>query len=327
MNFIKKHPYLFFELIGILGLIVPFAIYFMTDIPIEIVGTIMIIAFLDVIIAPIIIAIIRTMKKSNNKYDIKSNEYINSDKATSDDEMALKKIRTNSNILISIGIILAIPLLIFTSMFLITKELGAFFAILMFTILLAGTPIMIGISYKKHPEKHIDQFKAKYVNLSKYVEEGKFTADKSKWHWDAACEVYCRKYNKNPDTLTDDDIMLIWEYARNHIAYFLTWLIENDFYQVEEEWEKENLKAVKERKRTGSDVLAVYDEVLSRFEISNKVIDFVDSYYDKKYMEDYSNFVENTLGKEIYGISFSWDDYEKFKKIIDMEYMNFKGIK
>lgn len=121
----------------------------MTDIPIEIVETIMIIAFLDVIIAPIIIAIIRTMKKSNNKYDIKSNEYINSDKATSDDEMVLKKIRTNSNILISIGIILAIPLLIFTSMFLITKELGAFFAILMFTILLAGTPIMIGISYKK----------------------------------------------------------------------------------------------------------------------------------------------------------------------------------
>ena len=61
MNLIKKHPYLFFELIGILGLIVPFAIYFMTDIPIEIVGTIMIIAFLDVIIAPIIIAIIRTI--------------------------------------------------------------------------------------------------------------------------------------------------------------------------------------------------------------------------------------------------------------------------
>ena len=61
MNLIKKHPYLFFELIGILGLILPFAIYFMTDIPIEIVGTIMIIAFLDVIIAPIIIAIIRTI--------------------------------------------------------------------------------------------------------------------------------------------------------------------------------------------------------------------------------------------------------------------------
>ncbi len=46
-----------------------------------------------------------------------------------------------------------------------------------------------------------------------------------------------------------------------------------------------------------------YDEVLTRFEISNKVIDFVDYNYDK-YMEDYSNFIKNELGKTVYGIVF-----------------------
>lgn len=323
MNFIKKHPYLLFELIGILGAVITFILYMFGVGTAEFAGIIIIFFILDIIISPIVIAIVRTISKSNQKYDKRTEEYKNSDNASYGDEYALKIIKRNSNIVIVIGIIMGIPLLLLTTVFLAGKEWGPFITFLLFTLLASGLPIMLGISYKKHPEKHINQFKTKYVDLSSYKDEGKFTSDKSKWHWDSACEVYCKQFNKNPDTLTDDDIITIWEYARNHIAFFLTWLIENNYYHVEEEYEEKGLKDVKERKRTGGDILAEYDEVLSRFEISSEVIGFVDYYYDK-YMEDYANFVKNELGKNVYGIGFSWEDYDKVKKIIDKEYLEFQ---
>lgn len=39
--------------------------------------------------------------------------------------------------------------------------------------------------------------------------------DKAEWQYKSAQESYCEKYNKNPESLTDEDEKIIWEFAGN----------------------------------------------------------------------------------------------------------------
>ncbi|WP_310601533.1 DUF7832 domain-containing protein [Anaerosporobacter sp.] len=154
----------------------------------------------------------------------------------------------------------------------------------------------------------------------------KFEYDKSEWYWDSASERFCEEQNKTQEELTDEDNARIWEYAGNHIAFFVTWLIENDFYFGDgEDFFKEDLKLVKERKMTGKEFLTDNcDEVLSRGDICEEVLEFVDRYYIDKYMADYSDFVEEKIKKSVYGIAFSWEDYDGVRKVIDDAYREHK---
>lgn len=53
--------------------------------------------------------------------------------------------------------------------------------------------------------------------------------DKAEWQYDSAQKEYCEKFGKTPDSLTEQEQDIIWEYAGNHIAFFITWLVRHDY--------------------------------------------------------------------------------------------------
>ena len=78
--------------------------------------------------------------------------------------------------------------------------------------------------------------------------------DKAEWQYDSARESYCEIYDKNPDSLTDEDERKIWEFAGNHIALFITWLIRHDLLgdlHHEDDNKEQDLEAVKKQEKTG----------------------------------------------------------------------------
>lgn len=156
-------------------------------------------------------------------------------------------------------------------------------------------------------------------------EKENFSVDRAIWLWDGVCEEYCKKNHKKLKNLSDGEIDLIWEYSANNIAIFLTWLIDNDFLSdIHKDLEKD-IQMVKERKMTGYEYLLNNCELsLTREDISENIIDFVDEYYNHNYIHDYCSYIEDTLKKEVFETKFSWDDYYKIKEnVIDVAYKNF----
>ncbi|MDO4155236.1 MAG: hypothetical protein Q4D37_00480 [Oscillospiraceae bacterium] len=146
-----------------------------------------------------------------------------------------------------------------------------------------------------------------------------FHTDKAKWQWDSAMEYYCKRLDKNPDSLTDEDEVIIWECAGNHMAFFLTWLIRHDFLgeiHLEAE-EAPAIEAVKQKTMTGAAFFSQYcDMVLCREDMAACILPFVDAYYETNYSKDYCNYMqEKTLETP-----FSWEDYEAFEPILDKRY-------
>ena len=69
--------------------------------------------------------------------------------------------------------------------------------------------------------------------------EHTFVHDKAEYQWESAVEEYCALHeidreDLNLDELGEETEKVIWEFAGNHIAFFLIWLIQNDLYKEEE---------------------------------------------------------------------------------------------
>lgn len=153
----------------------------------------------------------------------------------------------------------------------------------------------------------------------------KFEYDKSKYQWDSAAKEYCNQFHKTFEELTDNDEEIIWEYAGNHIAFFITWIIQNNYISSMHADEKDDIEAIKNEKMNGSDFLMNNcDGVLSREDLSDEILEFVDLYYDSHYLDDYCVCMEDRLHKNVLGIGFSWEDYNNFKYVIDKAYINYK---
>lgn len=126
--------------------------------------------------------------------------------------------------------------------------------------------------------------------------------------------------------LTDEDQEIIWDYAANHIAFFITWIIQNNFISSLHVNEKKDIDAVKNEKMKGKDFLMNNcDGVLLREDLSDEILEFVDLYYDTNYFDDYCDCMENELHRTVLGVEFSWKDYNIFKLVIDKAYANYKG--
>jgi hypothetical protein len=142
--------------------------------------------------------------------------------------------------------------------------------------------------------------------------------DKAEWQYESAKKFYCEKFNKNPDELTGEDEEIIWDYAGNHIAIFLTWLIKHDYMgevHHEDKSEEAELEAVKNQEKTGMDILRKYcDMVFNQDDVSNDIEFFVRDYYENQYMNDYSDMMGES---RILSTAFSWEDYQKIEPVID----------
>lgn len=154
-----------------------------------------------------------------------------------------------------------------------------------------------------------------------------FAGDKAKYQWDSSAKEYCRQFNKSIEELELVDYNIIDEYSGNHIAFFLTWIIQNGFYDLVDTPKEiaEAIEAVNSERMTGIDFLMHYcDGVLSREDLDPGIYEFVDMYYEPDYLNDYTRFVENGLHKKALGIRFSWEEYDRFKHIIDNAYAKYK---
>lgn len=152
-----------------------------------------------------------------------------------------------------------------------------------------------------------------------------FECDKSIYQWDSAAKEYCNQYNKTFKELTDKDQEIIWDYAGNHIAFFITWIIQNNFMSSLHADEINDIEAVKNEKMSGTDFLMNNcDGVLSREDLSDDILEFVDLYYDAHYLKDYCECMENELHRTVLRIGFSWEDYNDFRHVIDKAYTNYK---
>ena len=166
----------------------------------------------------------------------------------------------------------------------------------------------------------------KITNLTRKVatKEGPNMAiDKAEWQYDSAQQYYCEQTGKKPEELDDQDTDIIWEYAGNHIAFFITWLLRHDLLgdlHNEDDHEAADIEAVKKQEKTGMDIFSKYcDMVFTDEDVSDLVMDFVKSYYDKQYLKDYGEY----MGDKVLSTGFSWDDYLGFEPVIDRAFEKF----
>lgn len=166
-----------------------------------------------------------------------------------------------------------------------------------------------------------------------------FSADKAKWRWDDVAEEYCRLHHVTLNALSEEDNCRIYEYAGSPIAYFLAWIIKHDFYSEEflQEHGIQEIEAIRAELESPVVFLACeMDYVLTREDLSEKILPFVDYYYEGEelekirngrprtgrmhtYEDDYYAEVRNPQ-KLFYCIDFSWAIYHKLEERLDRRY-------
>ncbi len=190
---------------------------------------------------------------------------------------------------------------------------------------------LFDIFKKQKDEKNASHGKGRDNIIAEIVVAPEFKCDIVEWHYKRAEHIYRIQENKVEDVeLEESDIEAIWEYAGNHISYFLTWLIKNDYYNLdayvgshEVDEVVEAMKKVKKKKLTGYEFLSEYcNKKFYKKDVVVEIHDFVDSYYNEKFKVDYKSFVQMVLGKEVNGLGFSWDEYENFSGLLDIAFAN-----
>lgn len=150
-----------------------------------------------------------------------------------------------------------------------------------------------------------------------------FLTDKADFYFD---EMYSRyAAQKNPKDFTAEDESIIWEYASNHIAMFLTWVIDNGFYGNIHYEASDDIQLVKARKMTGTEFLAKHcDYRLSDEDFSPEILPFVECYYFQKYIQQYDKLFSKKAMALLHPSPFSWEDYDLIAKRITRAYKLWK---
>lgn len=149
-----------------------------------------------------------------------------------------------------------------------------------------------------------------------------FKDDQAKYQYDNVLELYLQRYNRSVDKLTKEDQNKIMNYATNHIVYFWLWLIENHNYlpTLPEDF----LQQVQSNQLDPNNYfLSHYNGTLNREDIVETIHPFLDEYYHLHYMYEYCDFIDRTLHKKVFFTLFNYEEYLKFKPIIDQHYKKF----
>lgn len=148
-----------------------------------------------------------------------------------------------------------------------------------------------------------------------------FNAD---WYYDDVIDIYCNKFNKKFEELTDKDYDEIYEYTSLDASFILTWLIENDYYIIYDEDTKKHVDELKNRTITGYYFLSL--ELDYRFfseDFNEEIIDFINYFFENSMFDQ---FLEEILKKEKYCIKFNWEDYDKFKIFMDEKFKEYNEL-
>ena len=160
----------------------------------------------------------------------------------------------------------------------------------------------------------------------------------SEWNWDIAEANYRIQYNKKDTDLNEEDEKIIWKYCCSEIAFYLAWLVENDFFTLDPIM-NETIEKAKNRQTTPDILFESIDMKLSEEDVSNTILPFIDyclndgfesidNFYDKvsqKYAKVFTDKYDERERRR-YSLTFKWDDYDEFKKLLDKEYKDYLGV-
>lgn len=97
----------------------------------------------------------------------------------------------------------------------------------------------------------------------------------SEWNWDIAEANYRIQYNKKDTDLNEKDEEIIWKYCCTEIAFYLAWLVENEFLTLDPVI-NETIEKVKKRQTMPDDLFECIDLKLSEEDVSDKILPFID---------------------------------------------------
>lgn len=124
------------------------------------------------------------------------------------------------------------------------------------------------------------------------------------------------------------------ENGGTHIGFYLAWIINNNLYGEIHREDKDGLREIKKilkRKITGRDFLiSQCDEKFCIGDLNKEGLEFTNFYYaDENTAEFYDDYADTFEDEEsIYHVENTWKNYDKFSKIIDKRYSEWKeGIK
>lgn len=160
----------------------------------------------------------------------------------------------------------------------------------------------------------------------------------SEWNWDIAEANYRIQYNKKDTDLNEEDEKIIWEYCCTEIAFYLAWLVENEFLTLEPVM-NETIEKVKNRQTMPDDLFECMDLKLSEADVSDKILPFIDYCLNDGFesIDNFYSIVSQKYAKVFtdkygerdcrrYGFPFKWDDYDEFKKLLDKEYKDYLSV-
>ncbi len=147
---------------------------------------------------------------------------------------------------------------------------------------------------------------------------GQFTADKAKWQWDDAYQQYVED-NNIVSELTDEQEEEVWALAAGHITYFFSWIIKHDIYNKDADLYEEDIEKVKNGSMSAQDLFAQYDFCLTVDDIDEKYLDFMNTYYEDNYLDDYFKFMES-IGINKGYIKYDENIYKQFEPVLDIAF-------
>ena len=114
-----------------------------------------------------------------------------------------------------------------------------------------------------------------------------------------------------------------------HTGFYLTWIIENELFETNgDDQLNSEISKVKKRQLTGAEFFkrnldgVLMDDDLT--ELGNK---FTYNYYEKGiFLEDYSKTLLTDL-PTLYHIQDNWENYEKFKPVMDKRFKRWEKSK
>jgi hypothetical protein len=128
------------------------------------------------------------------------------------------------------------------------------------------------------------------------------------------------------ETVEEEGLPL--SYAANHTVYFLRWIIERDF--VSDYFRNEGKDALEGFRHGGWTIHEVYgwwDEVFLSDMLSDEGNAFATAYFDFDKGAHLKDYEETLLGEHesTWHIPYTEENYQKFKKVIDRRYEEWKA--
>ena len=164
-----------------------------------------------------------------------------------------------------------------------------------------------------------------FLKINNDTKNKKFDFVKAECQYDSALKAYCKEMKKKAKDLDDEDIDIVWEYASDYIGILLTWLISNNYFIDVSKNFSADINLVKRERMTGTEfLLKNLDGTLSRENISEDIIDFIDFYFDL-YVKDFCGIMKVDYQKSCY-TTFDWQEYDAITEIVNSRYEEYKAL-